>query len=515
MVSSLFRSDSVSSRMRKRFSLPAYTNKSLYVDEQKPEFRYVDLEATLPSPQPPVAVRPQLRTKDEAQLRQAVTNLYQQVDQNDGTQTEQDEARPEPDTTAAEPGVKRPRSRRSIALDTLSSLSRRLSVVVEPTENEKSGIDGDFASGQDDPFLQFNGLLYNFEFGSPLSRASRVFEAGTPDAETSYGRYRPRNPAARAKKSRYSWGGFDLAHRNDGYADDRDDLIAILEHDESNLNDAAVAAPVVAGPSSQVPRRPSPRTSHYQDMRRSGIVVDDTRADSIAAGAAVKIDSMQRTTNTTNVSTNANANNDSSSSENIHAFIPLSRVANQSEPPTSEKKRGFISKSWRITSHGMFAGSCIGVILLVMSLEFFRRLSKEYDRHILHQFKQKIALGGAAIPTPQKSTPKHATTTTTTTDSADDANSTNHHSTDTTTSKIHFRPSPIQQSIRALLHMITFAIAYFVMLLAMYYNGYFIICIFIGAYLGAFVFSWESIGVEMGSSVTATAAMEDVTVCCG
>jgi len=28
----------------------------------------------------------------------------------------------------------------------------------------------------------------------------------------------------------------------------------------------------------------------------------------------------------------------------------------------------------------------------------------------------------------------------------------------------------------------------------MYYNGYIIICIFIGAYLGSFVFHWEKIG---------------------
>jgi len=28
----------------------------------------------------------------------------------------------------------------------------------------------------------------------------------------------------------------------------------------------------------------------------------------------------------------------------------------------------------------------------------------------------------------------------------------------------------------------------------MYYNGYIIICIFIGAYLGSFVFQWEPIG---------------------
>ena len=30
---------------------------------------------------------------------------------------------------------------------------------------------------------------------------------------------------------------------------------------------------------------------------------------------------------------------------------------------------GFLAKSWHITSHGMFAGSCIGVIQFVMSLE--------------------------------------------------------------------------------------------------------------------------------------------------
>lgn len=225
-------------------------------------------------------------------------------------------------------------------MDTLTSLSRRLSVVIEPMENEKPGTDGDFASREDDPFLQFNGWLYNFEFGSPMSRTSRVFEAGTPDAENSYGRYRSRNPAARAKKSRYSWGGFDLAHRNDRYAEDRDDLIAILEYDESNLNDAAVAAPVVAGPSSHVQRKPSPRRSYYQDKRRSGIVVDDARADLIAVGATVHKDSTQRTTNITNL----NVNNDSCSSENIQAFIPLGNTANQPEAPAPEKKRGIIRR---------------------------------------------------------------------------------------------------------------------------------------------------------------------------
>lgn len=54
-----------------------------------------------------------------------------------------------------------------------------------------------------------------------------------------------------------------------------------------------------------------------------------------------------------------------------------------------------------------------------------------------------------------------------------------------------YRPSPIEQVIRALLHMVQFAVAYIIMLLAMYYNGYIIICIFIGAFLGSLIFSWE------------------------
>lgn len=153
----------------------------------------------------------------------------------------------------------------------------------------------------------------------------------------------------------------------------------------------------------------------------------------------------------------------------------------------------FISSSWQIKSRGMFAGSCIGVILLVMSLEALRRLSKEYDRYILRRFKRQVALDAS-----------YATNTNTiTTDSQEDP--TNNNKTVAQqkakavvcTPPLRFRPSIVQQSIRALLHMVTFAVAYFVMLLAMYYNGYFIICIFIGAYLGGFVFSWESIAISV------------------
>ena len=51
-----------------------------------------------------------------------------------------------------------------------------------------------------------------------------------------------------------------------------------------------------------------------------------------------------------------------------------------------------------------------------------------------------------------------------------------------------------QQGVRAGLYVSQFAVAYVVMLLAMYYNGYIIICIFIGAFVGFFIFSWDAAG---------------------
>jgi copper transporter 1 len=43
---------------------------------------------------------------------------------------------------------------------------------------------------------------------------------------------------------------------------------------------------------------------------------------------------------------------------------------------------GFISQSWQTTSSCMFAGSYIGVICLVTSLEFLRRVQREYDGYL-------------------------------------------------------------------------------------------------------------------------------------
>jgi copper transporter 1 len=99
----------------------------------------------------------------------------------------------------------------------------------------------------------------------------------------------------------------------------------------------------------------------------------------------------------------------------------------------------------------MFAGSCIGVILLVIALEFLRRSGKEYDRYILREHQKKLAAGAVstAFTSPRSSVAKDATTTVVA--SGGPAAAT-------------FRPNVFQQAVRALIHMTAFAVAYFIML---------------------------------------------------
>ncbi|GKZ35923.1 copper Transporter integral membrane protein that functions in high affinity copper transport [Aspergillus brasiliensis] len=178
----------------------------------------------------------------------------------------------------------------------------------------------------------------------------------------------------------------------------------------------------------------------------------------------------------------------------------------------------FISESWYITTPCMFAFSCVGIVCLVLCLEFLRRVASEFDAFITKRAKLRAqfldngndrpsitvtdgptrkatpwtpsgsisalppvpesALESEPTPTPE-SAPAPASASTTTPPVKDN--------------QFIFRPSLTEQLIRAFLHMLQFAVAYFVILLAMYYNGYIIICIFVGAFLGFFLFSWDNV----------------------
>lgn len=67
-----------------------------------------------------------------------------------------------------------------------------------------------------------------------------------------------------------------------------------------------------------------------------------------------------------------------------------------------------------------------------------------------------------------------------------------------------FTPSAVEQGIRSWLYLLQYVGAYFLMLLVMDYNGYVIICILIGGYLGHVAFAGDSFQAECVTSRTAT-----------
>ncbi|KAK0656907.1 fungal-specific transcription factor domain-containing protein [Cercophora newfieldiana] len=106
----------------------------------------------------------------------------------------------------------------------------------------------------------------------------------------------------------------------------------------------------------------------------------------------------------------------------------------------------FISSGWRIQSASMFAGTCIIVILFTITHQGFRFLGKFYDRWAMERFGDGEC----------------------------------------------YRPTVLMQLVRAGIHTLQVVTAYFLMILAMYLNGWYIICIFIGSFIGFFVFHWDS-----------------------
>lgn len=168
----------------------------------------------------------------------------------------------------------------------------------------------------------------------------------------------------------------------------------------------------------------------------------------------------------------------------------------------------FLSTSWRIHNDGAFAATCIGVVLLVVSLEVLRRAGKEYDALILRQFQRRAAAQALAL----KNTA--AATTTTSCCAGDDEPV----PTPQRPQVLTFRASPLQQLVRSVLYAVTFGVAYIVMLLAMYFNGYIIISIILGAGIGKFLCDWMVLRVVLGGGEDGggkAQGIDEPTVCCG
>lgn len=223
----------------------------------------------------------------------------------------------------------------------------------------------------------------------------------------------------------------------------------------------------------------------------------------------------------------------------------------------------FITPQWQIGTKGGMVGTCFGVVFLVVALEMLRRATKEFDRWIVRRHNRKQAGTALAASSPasgarsQQDSPADdhsagqdsvAITAERGMDGADSRNSSSPAAGfdgdgaglsggsggggDAAVSVVQeeekagqvavggdmnnyrappCRPKIWQQGLRALLHTAQFTVAYIIMLLAMTYNGYIIMSIIIGAYLGSFIFSWETLSYGTRSN---TSAGDEATVCC-
>ena len=118
----------------------------------------------------------------------------------------------------------------------------------------------------------------------------------------------------------------------------------------------------------------------------------------------------------------------------------------------------------------MFAGSCIGVVSLVMVLELLRRAQREYDAFIR---RQDEALRGSPVSSSDQS--GYYSPTTFLDHDASSKPAARYRQGQLKGSGRHPVLSTLtllkRQVIRATIHMLQFGVAYFIMLLAMYYNG--------------------------------------------
>jgi copper transporter 1 len=140
----------------------------------------------------------------------------------------------------------------------------------------------------------------------------------------------------------------------------------------------------------------------------------------------------------------------------------------------------FLASSWHITNNVMFAASCVGASLLVVCLELLRRIGHEYDAYLLRQFQRQLRHQQAALA------------------AATPANCCDGPLPAFGTQYATFRASGLQQLVRAVIHGATLAVAYIVMLLIMYYNGYIFISIILGAVLGKFLCDWMVVRLPYG-----------------
>jgi len=124
----------------------------------------------------------------------------------------------------------------------------------------------------------------------------------------------------------------------------------------------------------------------------------------------------------------------------------------------------FISDQWHIRSKAAFAFTVLSVAILVALVEGVRRFGREYDLGLVRRARRAgsahniLTKTGGMGPAP-----------------------------------VQFKPTHMQQLVRASIFTIQFGATYITMLLAMYFNGYVIFAIILGGGVGHFIFARDTV----------------------
>lgn len=176
----------------------------------------------------------------------------------------------------------------------------------------------------------------------------------------------------------------------------------------------------------------------------------------------------------------------------------------------------FLARSWHVKTKGQFAGSCIGVVCIGILVEIVRRLQREYDRYLLRRWlEQAGSLAAVGSADSDNSIPTKSANPASTPAISYALSEPIFPVIRSSPQAAFYTPSIFAQSIRAFLYLLQYAGAYFIMLFAMYYNGYIIICIFIGGFLGNYLFGSDTFkGAAPGLAITPGGIAPQKTCCC-
>ncbi|KAG7194833.1 Copper Transporter integral membrane protein that functions in high affinity copper transport [Scheffersomyces spartinae] len=177
----------------------------------------------------------------------------------------------------------------------------------------------------------------------------------------------------------------------------------------------------------------------------------------------------------------------------------------------------FIAKSWKVSSKGSFAGSCIGVFFLCIAAQWLHRFCREYDIAIGNKYVARTSLMNGVSEEGSNSSydeKKLVNAGSSPTLAKDPLVYTLSHKwlftwlTDATFANAY------EHLVRTLLFTVEWGLSYFIMLLFMYYNGYIIICCILGTMVGRLLFTYNEPLVYCGQNVAAADSHDADRKCC-